>query len=101
MNIGALDRVTNKLQKEQHLILDEIVKAYQKLELEYHFSLFIGGFCLIWYFDYVNWLTGIGWLFLSKFISLIITRIDVINYTSSLLKLHKEETSSSFKPWMN
>lgn len=89
-------------ERQKHLsIMLEIEKSYAKLDFTYHVTLFASGICLLMYFGYLSWLSGIGWFFFSRFIALVITRIDVIKNEANVIKELELKTTSQFKPWVN
>ena len=104
-HMNTLERVQKEMElkekQKQLSVLLEIEKSYAKLDFTYHITLFASGICLILYFGYLSWVTGIGWFFFSRFISLLITRLDVIQNESNVIKELEIKSNSKFKPWFN
>ena len=84
MNTNEKARSENKRRHEASIYTFD-PESYEMLCNGYWFTLFISGVCFMWAFNHLNWLTGIGWFFLSNLISVIAVRFELILKTAFVL----------------
>ena len=84
MNINEKIRPENKRRPEASIYTFD-PESYEMLCSGYWITLLISGVCFMWAFNHLNWLTGIGWFFLSNLISVISVRFELILRTAFTL----------------
>ena len=76
-------------------------QAYDMLDFGYHVTLLISGLCLLGLTHYLNWISGIGWVFLSRLISILMIRLDMTINGSKIVELQKLKSNRLFPYQIN
>ena len=86
----------NSYKKERTSIIDCLFDewAYNILTFQYHLSLFTGGIFLLAVLGKLGWLVGFSWLFLSKFLSHVLVRLDISINVPNIVKLQERRNNS-------
>ena len=71
------EKIRTEIKRKEPTIYSLNEESYQMLSNGYWFTLFISGILFIWAFGFLGWRTGIGWFFLSNFISVFFVRLDI------------------------
>ena len=68
----------------------ELERYFARLELQYHFCLFVSGLCLLWVTEHLGWIAGIGWFFFSKVVAMILVKLESMKIESDVMSCMKQ-----------
>ena len=86
------EQKTNKIGRKKTIphIYSFDEESYASLSNGYWFTLLVSGLLFMWSFRYLDWCTGIGWFFLSNFMSVLLVRLEMAFNSSVLIKHEKQ-----------
>ena len=91
------EKTINRIKpKESPYVIDE--ELYAKLDFSYHMLLFISSLFFLHALHYLNWWSGIGWFFFSRFVSILLVRWDISRNANLILWYEKKNNISD---WLN
>lgn len=99
MNTNEKIKFENRRKHEPSIYTDD-PESYEMLCGGYWITLLISGICFMWAFGQLNWLTGIGWFFLSNLISVILVRFEMIFKSNFILWIGNKKRNL-FEYWGN
>ncbi|GEM_PF-4144195 len=85
MNVQNKIRMENTIHRNV-CELEELIKSYKLLEGDYQVTLLFGGLLVLFHIHNLGWASGIAWLFLSRFIAVLLVRIDFNQCLSTIMK---------------
>ena len=86
-----LDRIIKQAgRRKEPSIYTYHPESYQMLSNGYWITLFISGILFMWAFHWLGLRTGIGWFFLSNFLSVILVRIEMI-FNANIILWHENK----------
>lgn len=100
MNTQSIVRTSGKW-RERNPLYKTNEESSSQLDFSYFWTLAIGGILFLAAIGHLNWCSGIGWFFLSRFISIFLVRWDMSKNNSNIYKCCKIEDDGYLKWWLN
>ena len=92
MNINLKTKL-DKVACKEPFVLSELEKYYSYLDGTYWWTLAISGLLFLAAGGHLGWCIGIGWLFFSRFISLLLVRWEIAKNAEAILQSEKRNNN--------
>lgn len=89
------------IKNDRMSIVTQMEIYFRALELKYHIYLFISGVCLLLFLGKFDWISGIGWYCFSKFIAMLITKIESWLVETDVMKMMDKPSGIYFSNHLN